>query len=187
MFDQPFIVFASSGAQGLECGAEEVADPTGFCSCFVDQLGSNKFGTAQGFQEIGPFGRETVLEADICFTRGDNPLFTCTDPANLRTDPYRTCQYLHEVEFAPGSRVQVPPNTRIKGLCVQPTESDAVCDLYDVPVTGNCSDQPSLFTLPQVPVRSFNFLVECCDPSLNVPRSFSNVFIPIAQYRPFFG
>eukprot|EP00438_Fugacium_kawagutii_P023569 Skav200419 [mRNA] locus=scaffold260:14284:19168:+ [translate_table: standard] len=161
VFDRPFIVF-TPGPEGLECGAEEVADPSGFCSCFVNQMGTNFLRTAEGFQEIG-----AILGEDICFTRGGDALFTCTDPANLRTDPYRTCQYLNELEFSSGSTVQVPPNTRITGLCLQPTQSDAVCDVYDVPVPSQCSDQPSSFTLPPVPVRSFSFLVECCDPSLN--------------------
>lgn len=72
--------------------------------------------------------------------------------------------------------MRVPKYTRIIGMCYHADGTvnnpiDAECQVYDTPIPTQCEPNFVDFQFPLLgEVKSFNFLVECCDPSLGVSR-----------------
>eukprot|EP00438_Fugacium_kawagutii_P023568 Skav200418 [mRNA] locus=scaffold260:13454:14056:+ [translate_table: standard] len=171
----PFVVAADQGA--LMCGEEEQTGSDEFCQCLVDTMGSSFVSTSAGKQSLG--GSVLDTDAEACFTRNFAEDFQCDSgglPQHMLRNPHRTCQWKHELSWQEGISVRVPRYTRIVGMCYQADGTvqepiDAECQLYDIPIPTQCEPNSMDFDLPLLgELKSFNFLVECCDPSLGVSR-----------------
>jgi len=178
-------------AEGRQSG--NPADQPAFCLCQARgsdpfqafYRGYDEFPTAvadKDWATITP--AQPRSSAERCFRSGpsDPDLvtppgfnFSCADPTG-KTDraPHRSCIFNHRVTFQAQHVQQIPPNTQVVGLCFQEVDnpagalgvrtSDSVCRMIDPP--ARCSSSVSTFELPNVQIRTFSFLLKCCDPSM---------------------
>lgn len=117
--------------------------------------------------------RSGPSDPDIVTPSGFN--FSCADPAGkTERDPHRSCTFNNVINFPAQHVQQIPPNTQVVGLCVQEVDNpggtgqvrtnNATCRIIDTP--ARCSSSVSTFELPNFTIRTFSFLLKCCDPSM---------------------
>jgi len=146
---------------------------------FFRGLGNNVFPTQVGNQDwatITP--AQPASSAERCFRSGptDPDLvtppgfnFSCADPTG-KTDrpPHRSCVFNNIVFYQAQHVQEVPPNTQVVGLCFQEgggigaRQQDSTCRMIDPP--ARCSSSVSTFVLPNVQIKTFSFLLKCCEP-----------------------